>query len=299
MMLCGEGFMIAHGRTDSGDWNWRSFGTGEGFTADAIITGHLSADRIEAHTITVDKLNSSVGAEIDLTENNSIRMAVQESAKHVIYKGTEPPEAPTVDMMWLDTSDAYKDILKRFNGTEWIETAMSQEEIDSFYSTLSNFNTEIEQLSKSITMKVSQEEYRDGLANKADADWVKQRLEAIVEQTAKDITFSFNQAKEFTVESTGEFRDFITEVKSYQRFSAEGLELGILNSPFITKLGNTKLSFLQNGMEIAYISNHKLYITEAQVADKLSIGTEKNGYFEWITTEAGLGIKWKAGTQEG
>ena len=222
MMLCGEGFMIAYGRTANGDWNWRTFGTGEGFTADAIITGYLSADRIEARSITVDKLSSGVGAEIDLTENNTIKMVVQESVKNVIYKGATAPANPTVDTLWLDTSNVTQDVLKRWNGTEWIETTLDQSEIDSLYSTLSEYRSEIEQLSQSITLKVTQEQLNDMLENKADADWVTQRLESIIKQTAEDITLQFNQAKEFTVESTSEFQDFITEVQSYQRFSADG-----------------------------------------------------------------------------
>lgn len=52
MMITGEGFMISDGKNDDGSWNWRVFGTGEGFTADAIITGYLSSDRIEANSIT-------------------------------------------------------------------------------------------------------------------------------------------------------------------------------------------------------------------------------------------------------
>lgn len=51
MMLTGEGFMIANGRLDDGEWNWRTFGTGEGFTADMIVTGFLSAERIETASI--------------------------------------------------------------------------------------------------------------------------------------------------------------------------------------------------------------------------------------------------------
>lgn len=34
MMLSGAGFMVANGKDDRGAWKWRTFGTGEGFTAD-------------------------------------------------------------------------------------------------------------------------------------------------------------------------------------------------------------------------------------------------------------------------
>lgn len=43
MMLCGSGFMCADGKTADGHWNWRTFGTGKGFTADMITAGVLRA----------------------------------------------------------------------------------------------------------------------------------------------------------------------------------------------------------------------------------------------------------------
>lgn len=46
MMLSGNGFMVANGKTASGRWNWRTFGTGEGFTADLITAGVLQAGMI-------------------------------------------------------------------------------------------------------------------------------------------------------------------------------------------------------------------------------------------------------------
>ena len=74
MMLCGSGFMCANTKTDSGAWNWRTFGTGDGFTADMIIAGYLNAERIEARSITVDHLSPNVGDELDLRTNTSISM---------------------------------------------------------------------------------------------------------------------------------------------------------------------------------------------------------------------------------
>ena len=41
MQLSGYGFRIANSKTSSGDWNWRTFGTGSGFTADMIVAGKI------------------------------------------------------------------------------------------------------------------------------------------------------------------------------------------------------------------------------------------------------------------
>lgn len=81
MQLCGEGFMIANSKTDDGKWNWRTFGTGEGFTADMLVTGYLSADRIEAHSITANHLSSDVGASLDLSSNTSINLTVEKAVE--------------------------------------------------------------------------------------------------------------------------------------------------------------------------------------------------------------------------
>ncbi|MBP3638120.1 MAG: hypothetical protein J6K13_11240 [Clostridia bacterium] len=56
--------MIANGKNSLGEWNWRTFGTGEGFTADAIIAGYLSADRIEAGSIGSGKLEKQLATDI-------------------------------------------------------------------------------------------------------------------------------------------------------------------------------------------------------------------------------------------
>ena len=51
MQLCSQGFRIASGCKADGSWDWRTFGTGAGFTADLIMVGTLMGDLIKAGTI--------------------------------------------------------------------------------------------------------------------------------------------------------------------------------------------------------------------------------------------------------
>lgn len=51
MQLCSQGFRIASGCKADGSWDWRTFGTGAGFTADLITVGTLMGDMIKAGTI--------------------------------------------------------------------------------------------------------------------------------------------------------------------------------------------------------------------------------------------------------
>lgn len=84
MMLCGSGFMIASSKKEDGTWNWRTFGTGEGFTADLITAGFLNADRIEAGSITTNHLSSEVGSTLNLSSNTSIDLRIEKVAGNTV-----------------------------------------------------------------------------------------------------------------------------------------------------------------------------------------------------------------------
>lgn len=51
MRLNSAGFMIANGRNNDGSWNWRTFGTGAGFTADLITAGIIKGLEIQGVNI--------------------------------------------------------------------------------------------------------------------------------------------------------------------------------------------------------------------------------------------------------
>ncbi len=52
IQLKGGGFRIANSLKGDGSWDWRTFGTGDGFVADCIVSGNLLADLITTGTIT-------------------------------------------------------------------------------------------------------------------------------------------------------------------------------------------------------------------------------------------------------
>ncbi len=51
IQICSQGFRIASGTKADGSWNWRTFGTGKGFTADEITSGTINANLIRAGII--------------------------------------------------------------------------------------------------------------------------------------------------------------------------------------------------------------------------------------------------------
>ena len=62
MCLGTMGFQIASKRTADGrDWDWTTFGTGQGFFADLIVAGTMLADRIKGGTLTLGGSNNQNG----------------------------------------------------------------------------------------------------------------------------------------------------------------------------------------------------------------------------------------------
>ena len=83
-----------------------------------------------------------------------------------------------------------------------------------------------------------------------------------------------------------------SDIETMIRASGDGIEIGRSDSNFKTILSNDRLSFIQvdNGtsVEVAYISDHKLYITDAQVTNELAIGSGAHKLFKWRRTTNGL-----------
>jgi hypothetical protein len=55
IQICSQGFRIADGTLADGSYNWRTFGTGSGFTADEINAGTLNAGLVKAGILSDNK----------------------------------------------------------------------------------------------------------------------------------------------------------------------------------------------------------------------------------------------------
>ena len=72
MMLTGYGWAVANSKDEYGSWQFRYTTTGDGMTADFIAAGEISAQFLTAGSITTDKLNASVGQELEIGSNKSL-----------------------------------------------------------------------------------------------------------------------------------------------------------------------------------------------------------------------------------
>lgn len=95
MALGSSGFLIASERTaDGSDWDWRTFGSGQGFSADLITAGAMVADRIQGGTLTLGGVNNVEGVALikdddgnDIVKINSNGITLDNGASIIAADG--------------------------------------------------------------------------------------------------------------------------------------------------------------------------------------------------------------------
>ena len=160
------------------------------------------------------------------------------------------------------------------------------EELTIIYPKIQEVSSKIDQTAEQITSEVSQKYM---LLTEKDA--IYQYVQTMISQSATDITMSFRND---LTEVENQVVVNKQEIDKYIRFSANGIELGDMLSPFKAQISNIKISFLQNNQEIAYISNNTLYITKAMFLEKISIGNSQSGQYDWIIrTNGNMSLKYR------
>ena len=130
------------------------------------------------------------------------------------------------------------------------------------------YQTKIEQ-TKAEILQTASETY-------ATAETVSKQ-QSQIDQSAKRIDFVFEDATGRIQKVSDALADDQATLRQYIRFTGALMELGRSDNDFVARLSNEKLAFLENGTEIAYISNHQLYILDAQIKGRLTIANEEIG----------------------
>ena len=111
-------------------------------------------------------------------------------------------------------------------------------------------------------------------------------------QTKDAVTITASHLEQYIDKTGSVVRQYIDNQQTYLKYSTAGLELGAVESNIKTRITNERISFLQDNQEIAYISGRKLFITEAQVTNRLLFGVGDYELFGWVVTENGLGLQY-------
>ena len=159
------------------------------------------------------------------------------------------------------------------------DIAAIQENVRECYS-------EISKSSEQIRLAV-----REDYISRSEMATIQQDFQSTITQNSSEIRMDFSTI-------TDELKDNITTnqelLEEYIRFKGALIELGKVGNAFTAELSNNELAFKENCQKMAYISNNSLVITNAEVRNKLSLGNETRGWFDFIPRSNGnLSIKWR------
>ena len=177
--------------------------------------------------------------------------------------------------------------LERGNrATDW--TPAPEDDEERLELKLENVHTRISETSDTILQEV-QAKY----ALSTDMIAIVQQLTTLYEQTESG--FSWGVAKVSELESdlrqaSTAAETQLAQLHTYMTFTENGLVIGKTGNPFSFRVVNDRLAFYMNETEVAYLSNNKLYVTQAEILRRLQIGKfafepQSNGNLSVIYTQ--------------
>lgn len=127
----------------------------------------------------------------------------------------------------------------------------------------------IAQTSESIMLEVSEEYTTNGdLTGK---------IETVMTQLSDSFEFQFTQLQAVVDENDMEARAQFDTMSKYIRFEDGDIVLGEAGNELVLRIENDRISFLDDGAEVAYLSNKRLYVTDGHFLQSLRIGS-----FAWV-----------------
>lgn len=131
----------------------------------------------------------------------------------------------------------------------------------------------------------------DTYIEKSELEQLQQDFQSSITQNSSEIRMDFTQIADEIKDNIAYNQELLEE---YIRFRGALIELGKVGNAFTAELSNNELAFKENGQKIAFISNQSLVITNAEIRNKLSLGNETRGWFDFIPRANGnLSIKWR------
>ena len=159
------------------------------------------------------------------------------------------------------------------------DIAALQENVRECYS-------EISKSSEQIRLAV-----REDYISRSEMATIQQDFQSTITQNSSEIRMDFSTITDELKDNIATNQELLEE---YIRFKGALIELGKVGNAFTAELSNNELAFKENGQKIAYISNNSLVITNAEIRNKLALGNETRGWFDFIPRSNGnLSIKWR------
>lgn len=183
--------------------------------------------------------------------------------------------------------------------TEQVQAAITSSE-EKLTATVQTARTEQRDLTEQTRDEMK--EYVDTI-NSVALERMTNEYTTKLEQTSTDFDITIRSLEETVTSQGDEFQEFRQENETFFHHTADGLEIGKKQDggimPFSTLLSNLRLEFRQDGKAVAYVQHDKLHINNVEAVRRWSVGAaEDGGYFDFISTRYGMGVKWREAQEE-
>ena len=138
---------------------------------------------------------------------------------------------------------------------------------EAIYNVEQNLQASIEVSAENIQSIVAENYYL-----KEDTEALVSSVSTEIEQTKNSVEIQFTQfSADIEALANGTDAEF-EEIRKYIRFVDGQILLGEVGNELELQIANDRISFLQDGAEVAYFSNRKLYVTDAEILHSLQLG---------------------------
>lgn len=146
------------------------------------------------------------------------------------------------------------------------DLATTNNNVSNLIHTTTNLSAQLNVTKQSIQSNVSEiSQIQNNIAT------MKKETSTSIEQTNKSISAVISSTNILQEKVNGS-NETIKNINTNFRFDAEGMTIGKSDSHFKTKISNERFSFTENGNEVAYFANKKMYITDGQFTNSMRVG---------------------------
>ena len=164
------------------------------------------------------------------------------------------------------------------------------EAIRKIYTDMALNQTAMTQTATDIVLDALSEYVKTG-----DYDAFREEVENRFSVTTSGIEIMYRQLQESIQGVDGRQSDSVNEIRKYISFDQGDIVLSASNSGASLRIKNDRISFMDSGAEVAWISNNNLHITDAYITHSMRVGN-----FQFIPRDNGnLSFVWVGGDSDG
>lgn len=126
-----------------------------------------------------------------------------------------------------------------------------------------------------LTAEQIRSEVRRDYATADQVGQMNETLSTLAEQSENNFTWTVTKVNEIIEDAAANdnlTREQLNLIHTYMRFGEDGLTIGKAGNPLTFRVVNDRLAFYMNDTEVAYLSDNKLYVTQAEILARLQIG---------------------------